>query len=94
MLTSLQCFVAKSAQYTLPLFKLHHKEAAFEWMDECEQAITHLKQTLPQPHVLSRTEKDEILYLYMVVTSEAVSVALILETPEGQKPIYFTRKTL
>ncbi|MCI56886.1 hypothetical protein A2U01_0078137, partial [Trifolium medium] len=31
MLTSLSRFVAKSAQHTLPLFKLLRKEAAFEW---------------------------------------------------------------
>ncbi|CAJ2675664.1 unnamed protein product [Trifolium pratense] len=68
MLTSLSRFVSKSAQHALPFFKLLKKEAVFEWTDECEQALQHLKK--------------------------AVSAALIRETNEGQKPVYFTSKAL
>ena len=77
MLTSLSRFVVKSAQHVLTLFKLLRKEVAFEWTEECEKALTHLKQELSQPPVLSRPEKDEIIYLNLVVASEAISVALI-----------------
>lgn len=94
MLTSLSRFVAKSAQHTLPLFKLLHKESTFEWMPECEQALVHLKRALSQSPVLSWPEKDKVLYLYLVVTSEAISAMLIRETPEGQRLIYFTSKAL
>ncbi|XP_058725992.1 uncharacterized protein LOC131597305 [Vicia villosa] len=87
-------FVAKSAQHALPLFKLLRKETAFEWTEECERALFHLKQALSSPLVLSRPEAGEILYLYLAVSTEAVSTALIRETPEGQKPIYFTSKAL
>ncbi|MCI60278.1 hypothetical protein A2U01_0081533, partial [Trifolium medium] len=83
MLTSLSRFVAKSAQHTLPLFKLLRKEAVFEWTNECEQALQHLKKALSEPLVLSRPNDEEILYLYLSVASEAVSAALIRETPEG-----------
>ncbi|GAU32257.1 hypothetical protein TSUD_53840 [Trifolium subterraneum] len=38
MLTSMARFVAKSAQHTLPLFKLLRKETTFEWTEECERA--------------------------------------------------------
>ena len=86
--------MAKSAKHALPVFKLLHKEVAFEWMPKCEQALAHLKKALSQSPVLSRTEKDEVLYLYLVVASEAVSTTLIRETPEGQRPIYFTSKAL
>ncbi|XP_058726390.1 uncharacterized protein LOC131597732 [Vicia villosa] len=94
MLTSLSKFVAKSTQHALPLFKLLHKETTFEWTEECERALSHLKQALPSPPVLSRPEAGETLYLYLVVAAEAVSEALIRETPEGQRPIYFTSKAL
>ena len=90
MLTLLSRFVVKSAQHALPSFKLLRKEATFEWTPECEQALVHLKRALSQPHILSRPEKDEVLYLYLDVTSEAISAALIRETPKGQRPIYFT----
>ncbi|XP_058766110.1 uncharacterized protein LOC131639642 [Vicia villosa] len=94
MLTSLSRFVAKSAQHALPLFKLLRKETAFEWTEECERALSHLKRALSSPSVLSRPEAGKTLYLYLVVATEAVSAALIRETPEGQKPIYFTSKAL
>ncbi|MCI58500.1 hypothetical protein A2U01_0079755, partial [Trifolium medium] len=84
MLTSLSRFVAKSAQYALPLFKLLRKEAVFKWTDECEQTLQHLKKALSEPLVLSRPDDEEILYLYLSVASKAVSAALICETPEGQ----------
>ncbi|MCH96111.1 gag-pol polyprotein, partial [Trifolium medium] len=93
-LTSLSRFVAKSAQHALPLFKLLRKEAVFEWTEECEQALQHLKKALSEPPVLSRPEVEETLYVYLAVSSEAVSAALIRETTEGQKPVYFTSKAL
>ncbi|CAJ2645848.1 unnamed protein product [Trifolium pratense] len=94
MLTSLSRFVSKSAQHALPFFKLLKKEAVFEWTDECEQALQHLKKALSEPPVLSRPSDEEVLYLYLSVASEAVSAALIRETNEGQKPVYFTSKAL
>ncbi|CAJ2654489.1 unnamed protein product [Trifolium pratense] len=94
MLTSLSRFVAKSAQHALPLFKLLRKEAVFEWTDECEQALQHLKKALSEPPVLSRPNVEEVLYIYLSVASEAVSATLVRETTEGQKPVYFTSKAL
>jgi hypothetical protein len=46
MLTSLSRFVARSAQHALLFFKLLRKGPTFEWNEECEQALLHLKQTL------------------------------------------------
>ncbi|GAU47137.1 hypothetical protein TSUD_379150, partial [Trifolium subterraneum] len=86
MLTALSRFVAKSAPHALPLFKLLMKESAFEWIEECEQALQHLKKVLFEPLVLSRPDVREVLYLYLAVASEAVSATLIRETLEGQKP--------
>ncbi|XP_058724210.1 uncharacterized protein LOC131595762 [Vicia villosa] len=94
MLTALSRFVAKSAQHALPFFKLLRKEAAFEWSEECEQALSHLKQVLSKPPVLSRPDSNEVLYLYLAVSGEAASAALIRETEDGQKPVYFTSKAL
>ncbi|GAU41925.1 hypothetical protein TSUD_25660 [Trifolium subterraneum] len=94
MPTALSRFVAKSAQHALPLFKLLRKESAFEWTEECEQALQHLKKALSEPPVLSRPEVGEVLYLYLAVASEAVNGTLIRETLEGQKPVYFTSNAL
>jgi len=94
MLTALSRFVAKSAQHALSFFKLLRKETRFEWTDECEAALKHLKETLSAPLVLSQPDQGEVLYLYLYVSSDVVSAVLIRETPEGQKPVYFTNKAL
>ena len=94
MLTALSRFVAKSAQHDLPFFKLLRKETKFEWTDECEAALKHLKETLSTPPFLSRPDQGEMLYLYLSVSSDAASAVLVRETPEGQKPVYLTSKAL
>jgi len=83
MLTSLSRFVAKSAQHALPLFKLLRKETKFEWTEECEAALKHLKETLSAHPVLSRPEQGKVMYLYLFVSSDAVIAVLVRETPEG-----------
>ncbi|GAU36139.1 hypothetical protein TSUD_316680 [Trifolium subterraneum] len=94
MLTSMARFVAKSAQHALPLFKLLRKETTFEWTEECEGALQHLKRALSEPSVLTRPVEDEKLYLYLAVASEAISAVLIRETEQGQKPVYFVSRAL
>ncbi|GAU51501.1 hypothetical protein TSUD_76100 [Trifolium subterraneum] len=94
MLTSMARFVAKSAQHALPLFKLLRKETTFEWTEECEGALQHLKRALSEPPVLTRPVEGEKLYLYLAVASEAISAVLIRETEQGQKPIYFVSRAL
>ncbi|KAK2383691.1 hypothetical protein QL285_071117 [Trifolium repens] len=94
MLTSLSRFVAKSAQHALPLFKLLRKESAFEWTEECENALQHLKRALSEPPVLTQPEQGETLFLYLAVAQEAISAVLIRETEQGQKPVYFVSKVL
>ncbi|GAU25741.1 hypothetical protein TSUD_216720 [Trifolium subterraneum] len=94
MLTSMARFVAKSVQHALPLFKLLRKETTFEWTEECEGALQHLKRTLSEPPVLTRPVEGEKLYLYLAVASEAISVILIRETEQGQKPVYFVSRAL
>ena len=90
MLTSLSRFVAKSAQHALPFFKLLRKETKFEGTNDCEAALKHLKETLSAPPVLSRPNQSEVLYLYLSVSSDAVSAVLVRETLEGQKLVYFS----
>lgn len=94
MIIALSRFVAKSAKHTLPFFKLLRKEATFVRTDDYENTLSHLKQVLSQPPVLSRPNNGETLYLYLVVSAEAVSANLIRENPDGQKPVYFMSNAL
>lgn len=67
---------------------------AFEWTPECEQAFKELKQYLSSPPLLSRTIPGEELYIYLAVSTTAVSSALIREEEGVQRPVYFVSKAL
>lgn len=46
------------------------------------------------PPLLSLTVEGEILYLYLAVSSSAVSLVLVREDSGAQKPVYFTSRAL
>jgi hypothetical protein len=46
------------------------------------------------PPLLSRPMEGEVLYLYLAVSSSAVSLALVREDAGIQKPVYFTSRAL
>jgi len=57
-------------------------------------AFKELKQYLSCPHVLSRPEKEKILYAYLAVTDYVVSLVLVKNESGVQKPIYYVSKSL
>ena len=67
---------------------------AFEWLDECEEAFSQLKQYLASTPLLTRTVSGEVLYLYLAVSLTAISAALIQEEEGAQKSVYFINKEL
>jgi len=85
-------FISRSIDKCLPFFKILKK--AFEWNSECQEAFGKLKEYLTNPPLLSRPDEGEILYLYLAVSSSAVSIALVWEDSGIQKPVYFTSKVL
>ena len=62
---------------------------AFAWTDECKAAFQELKRYLSNPPLLSPSNKEKNLYLYLVVSATVVSVALIQEEGKTQLPIYY-----
>ncbi|GAU32568.1 hypothetical protein TSUD_218260 [Trifolium subterraneum] len=98
MLTALSRFVAKSAQHTLHIFKLLRKKSAFEWTEECEQVIQHLKKALSEPLVLSRPDVGEVLYLYSPshprLYQRIEKVALALVNSARRLRYYFLAHTI
>ena len=51
----------------------------FEWTKNCEEAFKALKEHLGHPPLLSKPIEGEKLYLYLVVSEDAVSAALVIE---------------
>ena len=72
----------------MPFFKVLKK--AFEWTNECQKAFQDLKVYLTTALLLSPFILGEELYLYLVVSLHAVSLALIREEGKVQKPVYYT----
>ena len=62
----------------------------FEWMTDCQQAFENLNAYLSSSPLLSPSKPGEELFLYLAVSSAAVSAALVREENGVQKSVYFT----
>ena len=62
------------------------QQQAFTWMKECEKELKHY---LSNPPFLSPLKDGENLYLYLVVSAIAVSVALVREENRTQLLVYY-----
>ena len=77
MATTSNRFISLSANKCRPFFQLLHKWKDFHWTEKCVVAFEELKQYLSSPPILSRPEKEEVLYAYLAVTDYAVSLVLV-----------------
>ena len=74
-IAALNRFIFKAIDKCLPFFKT--LKQAFYWTDECETTFQELKRYLSNPPLLSPSKEGESLYLYLVVSTTAMSAALI-----------------
>ncbi|XP_061339596.1 uncharacterized protein LOC133286219 [Gastrolobium bilobum] len=88
-LASLTRFLSRSAETTLPFFKLLRKEVQYGWTSECEAAFQEIKKQLASPPVLSSPREGEPLIMYLYVGDIVVSSVLVQEDEEGHQQIYF-----
>ncbi|GJY81003.1 reverse transcriptase domain-containing protein [Tanacetum coccineum] len=81
-LASLNRFLSKSAEKSLPLFKTLKKcikKIDFHWTPEAEQAFKQLKQHLSELLLLVAPKPKEELIVYMSASYRAVSAVLMTE---------------
>ena len=86
-IAALNRFVSKATDKCFPFFKT--LKQAFAWTDECEKAFQDLKHYLSNPPILSPSKEGENPYLYLAMSTTAVSAALIWEENRTQLPIYY-----
>jgi hypothetical protein len=79
MIAVLTRFLPDSARKCLPFFRTLRRKEDFQWNAECEEALQVLKKTLSAPTVLSRPDPGQTFYLYLAVTNDAISAALVKE---------------
>lgn len=94
MTVALNKFISRSAKRCRPFFQLLHKWQDFTWSEECDRAFAELKAYLAHPPVLSKIEKEEVLYAYMAVARHAVSLVLVRIDEGVQKLVYYVSKSL
>ena len=86
-IAALNRFVSKPTDKCLPFFKT--LKQAFSWTDECKAAFQELKRYLSNPPLQSPSNEGENLYLYLAISTTAVSAALIQEEDRKRLLIYY-----
>ena len=89
---ALNRFVSKATNKCLPFSKVLKK--VLKWTDKCQKAFQDLKTYLTIAPLLSPSVLGEALYLYLVVSLHALSLALIREEGRVQKPVCYTSRAL
>ena len=57
-------------------------------------AFQQLKEYLSQPPIMSKLEKDEVLFAYIAIASHVVSLVLVRDENGVQRPVYYVSKSL
>jgi hypothetical protein len=84
-IATLNRFVVKLVQKSLPFFSILRGSAKVEWGPEQQNAFDDLKQYLQHLPILSSLEQGQPLILHVSVTHTVVSGALVVEKEAAQK---------
>jgi len=93
-LAAMNRFISKSSDRCKEFYNMLRKNNKFEWGEKQEQAFQDLKSYLSTPPLLMKPEDGEPLYLYMAVSSSAVSAVLVKESEGQQHLVYYVSKSL
>ena len=93
-IAALNRFISISIDKCLPFYHLLKANKKFLWDGKCEEAFTQLKAYLSEPPILAKPVEGEPLYLYLDVSTAAVSGVLVREEQNEQWPVYYISKTL
>ena len=94
MAAALNRFISWFMDRCHPFFQLLHKWKDFQWIEECVIAFEDLEQYLSSPPILSRLEKEEVLYAYLVVIDYAVNLILVRNEDRVERLVYYISKSL
>ncbi|GKC58264.1 reverse transcriptase domain-containing protein, partial [Tanacetum coccineum] len=96
-LASINRFLSKSAEKSLPFFKTLKKctkKSDFHWSAEAEMAFKLMKQLIAELPMLTAPRGKEELIMYLAAAKEAISAVLMTERGGKQMPIYFVSRAL
>ncbi|GKE18573.1 reverse transcriptase domain-containing protein [Tanacetum coccineum] len=94
---SLNRFLSKSAEKSLPFFKTLKKctkKSDFQWTQEAEVAFKQMKKLIADlPMLTAPKERDELI-MYLAAAKEAINTVLMTEKDGKQMPVYFVSRAL
>ncbi|GJX94466.1 reverse transcriptase domain-containing protein [Tanacetum coccineum] len=93
-LASLNRFLSKSAEKSLPFFKTLKKctkKSDFQWTQEAEVAFRQMKKLIAELPMLTAPKEMEELIMYLVADKEAISAVLMTEREGKQMPVRLKR---
>jgi hypothetical protein len=97
-IAALNRFIPRSADRSLPVFKVLQTSQKFEWGEQHREAFNSLKEYLQNMTKLTSPDLRETLLLYTSASQKAISAALVVERDiEGtrkQFPVYFASEAL
>ncbi|GJS62294.1 reverse transcriptase domain-containing protein [Tanacetum coccineum] len=91
-LASLNRFLSKSAEKSLPFFKTLKKctkKSDFQWTQEAEAAFKQMKKLIAELPTLTAPREHEELIIFLAATKEAISAVLMTDQEGKQIPVYF-----
>src|SRR4051812_30265955 len=81
-LATLNRFISRLGERTLPFYQFLRKGEKFEWTEEARNAFADLKKTLSTPPILAVPKEGEKIYLYVAERNSVVSTTLVIERNE------------
>nr|CCI55289.1 PH01B001G05.12 [Phyllostachys edulis] len=91
-MAALSRFIARLGEKGLPFFKLLRKHEGFEWSKEANAVLEDVNRYLTSAPTLVSPRQEETLLIYLVATPQAVSVVLVVERENVQRPVYYAHK--
>ncbi|XP_017256033.2 uncharacterized protein LOC135147082 [Daucus carota subsp. sativus] len=91
---ALNRFISRSSDRCKLFYNVLRKNKGFNWTEDHEAALSELKQYLSSPPLLAKPTFGEDLYVYLSVTSHAVSSVLVKEVEGTQSPVYYVSRSL
>ncbi|XP_060968756.1 uncharacterized protein LOC133036250 [Cannabis sativa] len=93
-MAALNRFILKSTDKCVPFFNILRGNKKFEWTKECKESFQNIKRHIATPPVLAKPITRETLFVYLAISEDAISAAIVREEGKYQQPIYYVSKRL
>ncbi|GAU32151.1 hypothetical protein TSUD_68220 [Trifolium subterraneum] len=88
-IAALSRFLSCAGEKAFHFFATLKSGERFTWSDKCEEAFQQLKVFLASPPILTHPQLGCPLYLYLAVSENSMSSALVQDIKGEEKPVYF-----